>query len=60
MRIEFNGFFGLLLLIADIYAIVKTLQSGARTGVKVLWVVLILIVPLFGFILWLFLGPTDS
>lgn len=59
MRIEISGFFGFLLLIADVYAIVKTLQSSAGTGAKVLWVVLILVVPLIGFILWLLLGPKD-
>ncbi len=59
MRIEVGGFFGFLLLIADVYAIVKTLQSNAGTGAKVFWVVLILIVPLLGFILWLLFGPSD-
>lgn len=57
MGIEITGLFGLLLLIADIYAIVKTLQSNAGTGAKVIWVVLILVVPLLGLILWLLFGP---
>ena len=52
-----GGLIGLLILIADIYAIVKTLQSGASTGVKVLWVVLILVLPVLGFLLWLIAGP---
>ncbi len=59
MRVEIGGFFGFLLLIADVYAIVKTLQSNAGTGAKVFWVVLILVVPLLGFILWLLFGPSD-
>lgn len=59
MRVEIGGFFGFLLLIADVYAIVRTLQSRAGTGAKVFWVVLILVVPLLGFILWLLLGPRD-
>jgi hypothetical protein len=57
MGIEVGGLFGLLLLIADIWAIVKTVQSGASTGAKVFWVVLIIILPLLGFILWLIFGP---
>ena len=57
MGIEVGGLFGLVLLIADIWAIVKTVQSGASTGAKVFWVVLILILPLLGFILWLIFGP---
>jgi Phospholipase_D-nuclease N-terminal len=54
-----GGLIGLLILIADIYAIVKTLQSGASTGAKVLWVVLILILPVLGFLLWLIAGPKN-
>jgi len=57
MGIEIGGLFGLLLLIANIWAIVKTVQSGASTGAKVLWIVLILILPLFGFLIWLLFGP---
>ena len=57
MGIEVSGLFGLLLLIADIWAIVKTVQSGASTGAKVLWIVLILFLPLLGLILWLIFGP---
>jgi hypothetical protein len=57
MGIEVGGLFGLLLLVADIWAIVKTVQSGASTGAKVFWVVLILILPLLGLILWLIFGP---
>ncbi|WP_420349108.1 PLDc N-terminal domain-containing protein [Pelagibius sp.] len=57
MGIEVGGFFGLLLLIANVWAIVKTVQSGASTGAKVFWIVLILILPFIGFIIWLFAGP---
>ena len=54
---EVGGLFGLLLLIACIWAIVKTVQSRASTGAKVLWIVLILILPLLGFLIWLIFGP---
>ena len=57
MGIEVGGLFGLLILIADIWAIVKTVQSGASTGAKVFWIVLILILPILGLIIWLFAGP---
>jgi len=57
MGIEVGGIFGLIILIADIWAIVKTMQSAATTGSKVLWIVVILVLPLFGLILWLLLGP---
>lgn len=38
MGLEVGGLIGLIILIADVYAIVKTIQSGASTGAKVLWV----------------------
>ncbi|TVQ66599.1 MAG: hypothetical protein EA373_13320 [Oceanospirillales bacterium] len=55
--IEVSGILGLLLLILNIYAIIKIVHSRASTGKKVLWVVLILLLPLIGFILWFLLGP---
>lgn len=57
MGIEVGGIFGLIILIADIWAIVNTIQSNSTTGTKVLWIVVILVLPLFGLILWLLLGP---
>lgn len=58
MGIEVGGLLGLIILIADIWAIIKTLESSASTGTKVLWVVVILLLPLLGLILWLILGPS--
>lgn len=51
------GIFGLLILILDVWAIVSIVQSSASTGTKVLWVVLVLLMPVIGLILWLLLGP---
>lgn len=60
MGIEFGGIIGLIILIANVWAIVKTIQSSASTGAKVLWIVLILILPVLGLILWLIAGPKDG
>lgn len=57
MGIEIGGLFGLILLILDIWAIVSTIQSRSSTGKKVLWIVILLLLPLIGFILWLLIGP---
>lgn len=57
MGIEVGGLLGLIVLILDIWAIIKTIQSGAGTGTKVIWVVVILLLPVLGFLLWLFFGP---
>jgi hypothetical protein len=40
MGFEVGGIFGLIVLIADIWAIVSTFQSPATTGKKVIWIVL--------------------
>lgn len=57
MGIEVGGILGLAILIADIWAIVKTFESPSTTGSKVLWIVLILVLPILGLILWLIFGP---
>ncbi len=57
MRIEIGGFIGLLILIADVWAIVNTISSTTSVGLKVFWVILILVLPFIGFLLWLVLGP---
>ena len=54
---EVGGLLGLLVLIADVYAIVKIFQSAASTGSKVIWIVVVLIFPILGFILWFLFGP---
>ncbi|MFI2810804.1 MULTISPECIES: PLD nuclease N-terminal domain-containing protein [Microbulbifer] len=48
---------GILILIADIYAIIKILQSPAGALKKIIWVLLVLILPVIGLIIWYFAGP---
>ena len=57
MDIEVTGIFGLILLVLVVWAIVKTLDTSASTGKKVLWIVLLLVLPFLGLILWFFFGP---
>ena len=57
MDIQVGGLIGLIIFVLDIWAIVQTFQSEAGTGTKVLWVVVILLLPLLGLILWFFFGP---
>jgi len=54
---QYQGLFGIIVLIADVWAIVNIFQSGADTGKKVIWTVLVILLPVLGFILWYFLGP---
>lgn len=60
MNFEVNGFWGLIVLIADIWAIVNIFSSTASTGRKVLWTVLVILLPVLGFIIWLLLGPKKA
>ena len=60
MGIEVGGLIGLLILIADVWAIVNVLGSSASTGAKVFWTVFILVLPLLGLIVWLFAGPRKA
>ena len=56
----FSGIFGLLILVADVWAIVNIVQSGESVGAKVLWVVLVLVLPLLGLLIWYFAGPKSA
>ena len=51
------GIIPLLILVADIWAIINIVQSQVSDGKKVLWVILILLLPLIGVIIWYFAGP---
>lgn len=57
IMVEFYGIGGFLVLLLDIWAIISIVGSSASTGSKVLWVLLILLLPVLGFIIWLIAGP---
>ena len=50
----------LVLLALDIWAIISILNSSASGERKALWIVLVVLLPLLGLILWFFLGPRDG
>lgn len=54
---EYAGIGGLIVLALNIWAIVSIVGSSARTGSKVLWTLLVLVLPVIGFIIWLLAGP---
>lgn len=57
---ELRGLGGLLLLALDIWALVSIINSSRRTGSKVLWCLLVVLLPLLGFIIWLVAGPRSA
>ena len=54
---EVNGILGLIILVLDIYAILKIVQSSASTGLKAAWIAAVILLPLLGLILWYLFGP---
>ena len=54
---EVNGILGILVLALDIYAILKIAQSSATTGLKVVWILVVLLLPLLGVLAWFLFGP---
>jgi hypothetical protein len=48
---------GLVILVLDIIALVSLLQSGADTATKILWALLIILLPALGMILYFLMGP---
>jgi hypothetical protein len=57
---RYEGLGGIIVLIADVWAIVNIFQSAASTGRKVLWTVIVFLLPVLGFILWFFFGPRTN
>lgn len=54
---ELNGIIGVLILLADIYAIIKIAQSSAGAGVKAIWILVVIVLPVLGVIIWFLFGP---
>ena len=57
MNVGFHGLWGLLILAADVWAVLQIAQSSVSNEKKALWIVLVVVLPLLGLILWYFFGP---
>lgn len=57
MNVEVGGLLGLIVLVLDVWAIIRVFQSGATTLMKVFWIVVILLLPVVGLAVWFFVGP---
>lgn len=60
MGATFNSLVGLIILALDIWAIVHVLKSGTEVGIKVLWILLIALLPVLGLIIWALAGPRGN
>ena len=60
MGSTFNGLIGLIILALDIWAIINVIKSGAGTGAKIIWVLLIIFLPVLGLIIGAIAGPRGN
>ena len=51
-----GGILGLIVLVLDIIAILDVLKSSMDTSNKALWIILILILPVIGMVLYFLIG----
>ena len=58
--LDSGGLCVLIILIADIWAIVHVLGSSSSVGTKVAWTVVILLLLVIGFIAWSLFNPRGS
>ena len=58
--LEISGIGGVILLVLDLWAIISIVSSTESTGKKVLWCVLVILLPLLGFVIWLIAGPRGA
>ena len=57
MDLEVSGLLGLLILIADVWAILNVATSAGSLLTKLIWVIVILALPILGLLAWLVAGP---
>lgn len=51
------GLLGLIWLVVLVWAIIKTAQARVGVFVRFVWIVVLILFPLVGFLFWIFLGP---
>jgi succinate dehydrogenase/fumarate reductase cytochrome b subunit len=59
MNFGYGGIVGVLILAGDIWAILNIFQSSASNEKKLIWILVVVLLPLLGLILWFLLGPRD-
>lgn len=60
MFTNYTGLLGLIHLVLVIWAAVSIIGSNASQGYKVLWILLVLVFPVVGLIIWFLAGPKKA
>jgi hypothetical protein len=53
----YYGLTGLIALLLTIWALVALLQSNINSGEKLIWVLVVILLPVIGFLIWYLMGP---
>ena len=59
MNFGYNGLIGILILAGDIWAILNIFQSSVSNVKKLIWIIVVVLLPVLGLLLWFFLGPRN-
>jgi len=52
-----SGLLGIVVLVLDLFAGYNVLTSSVDTPKKIGWILLIVLLPVIGFLAWAFVGP---
>ncbi|WBU52898.1 PLD nuclease N-terminal domain-containing protein [Paracoccus sp. SCSIO 75233] len=56
----FSGIIGLIIFALDVWAIAQIINSGADRNMKIIWVLVVAILPVIGLIAWYLAGPKSN
>lgn len=54
---DLTSILAIIVLVLVIYAIIMILKTSETLIKKILWIALLIVLPLIGFIIWYFVGP---
>jgi len=60
MGSTFNSLVALIILVLEIWAIINVVKSSTGSGMKIVWVLLIVLLPVLGLIIWSIAGPRGN
>ena len=55
-----SGLISLIIFALDIWAIINVVKSGAELPMKIIWILVIVILPVLGLIIWAVAGPRGN
>lgn len=55
-----NWLFGIIIFVLDVWAIAQIINTNESNKTKILWILLIIILPIVGLIIWYFAGPKSN